>query len=61
MQNFHDPWVWRRAHKATLAMCRNSRQLPQDEGFSITMQMRRAAVNIPTRLAEAIVGLLRRM
>ena len=52
MQDFHQLDVWKRAHELALAVYRNSRDLPREEGFGVMMQMRRAALNIPTRIAE---------
>jgi four helix bundle protein len=43
---FHD------AHALTLAIYKQTRNFPKDEWFGIRMQMRRAAVSVPSNLVE---------
>lgn len=52
MQSFHTLDVWKRSHALTLATYRATQTLPRDEIFGITMQLRRGATAIATRIAE---------
>lgn len=53
MQEFRKLDVWKKAHDLVLAVYRASGSLPKEEVFGITIQLRRAATAIPTRIAEA--------
>lgn len=44
--------VWKRAHELVLAIYRVTQALPKEELFGVTLQLRRAATAIPTRIAE---------
>jgi len=52
LQEFRKLDVWKRAHGLVLAVYRASQDLPKEEVFGITIQLRRAATAIPTRIAE---------
>jgi len=52
MQKFTELKVWEQAHKAVLEVYRLSSGFPSDERYGITAQLRRAAVSIPTNIAE---------
>jgi four helix bundle protein len=52
LQEFRKLDVWKRAHNLVLAVYRSSQDLPKEEVFGITIQLRRAATAIPTRIAE---------
>jgi four helix bundle protein len=52
MRDFRELEVWRRAHQLALDVYRTTDELPKSEIFGITVQLRRAAVAIPTRIAE---------
>ncbi|HVG26998.1 MAG TPA: four helix bundle protein [Acidobacteriaceae bacterium] len=52
MQDFRNLEVWKRAHRLVLAVYRCSQEMPRDEVFGITMQLRRGATAIATRIAE---------
>jgi four helix bundle protein len=52
VQNFQNVDVWRKAHELTLAIYRATDKLPKTELFGVTVQLRRAAVAVPTRIAE---------
>ncbi|HXS12083.1 MAG TPA: four helix bundle protein [Acidobacteriaceae bacterium] len=52
MQEFRKLDIWKRAHELVLAVYRASQDLPKGEVFGITIQLRRAATAIPTRIAE---------
>jgi len=44
--------VWRRSHQFVLHVYKISRQLPLDERYGVTSQIRRAAASIPANIAE---------
>jgi four helix bundle protein len=44
--------VWEKSHKLTLATYRETASFPREELFGLTNQMRRAAVSIPSNIAE---------
>ena len=52
MQDFRKLEVWRRSHQFVLRVYRLSRQLPADERFGLSSQIRRAASAIPANIAE---------
>ncbi|MDP9039541.1 MAG: four helix bundle protein [Acidobacteriota bacterium] len=52
MRNFHDLDIWRKAHQLALEVYRATDSLPKSEVFGISVQLRRTAVAIPTRIAE---------
>ena len=44
--------VWEKAHNLALDVYQISGELPKSESYGLQIQMRRAAVSIPTNLAE---------
>jgi four helix bundle protein len=52
MQDFRELGVWVKAHRLALDVYRTTDSLPKNEVFGITVQLRRAAVAVPTRIAE---------
>ncbi len=52
MKDFRDLEVWRKAHALTLDTYFATRVLPSGESFGLTHQLRRAATNVSTRIAE---------
>ena len=52
MQDFHNLLVWQKSHQLVLQVYRVSRDFPRDELYGITSQMRRAAVSVPSNIAE---------
>ena len=52
MQRFTDLKVWQRSHALVLAIYRATMSFPADERFGITSQLRRAAVSVPSNIAE---------
>lgn len=52
MQRFFDLAVGKRAHRWVLAIYRVTTRFPADERYGITAQLRRAAVSVPTNVAE---------
>lgn len=52
IQSFTDLEVWRKAHKLVLLIYRITKKFPKEELFSLTNQMRRAAISITSNIAE---------
>jgi four helix bundle protein len=52
VRDFREVNVWRKAHELALATYRATESLPKNEIFGITVQLRRAAISIPTRIAD---------
>ena len=49
---FSDLRVWRRAMELAVNVYRSTATFPHEEIYSLTQQMRRAAVSIPSNIAE---------
>jgi four helix bundle protein len=49
---FQDLVVWQKAHQLALEVYRSTTSFPPDGRFGLTSQMRRAAVSIPSNIAE---------
>ncbi len=52
MQHFGDLKVWQRSHALVLELYRLTAGFPGDERFGLVSQLRRAAVSVPTNIAE---------
>jgi four helix bundle protein len=52
MQNFRQLQVWQKAHQLTLDVYRITRDLPRDELYGLTAQLRRSSSSIAANLAE---------
>lgn len=52
MRDFRDIKVWAKSHDLTLAIYQVSRSFPKEEAYVLTSQIRRAAISIPTNIAE---------
>jgi four helix bundle protein len=52
VQSFRDLEVWQRSMELTAMVYRLTKQFPREEIFGITGQLRRAAVSIPSNIAE---------
>ena len=51
-RTFRDLIVWQKAHEYTLATYAFTATFPKTETYSLSSQMRRAAVSIPANIAE---------
>jgi four helix bundle protein len=52
MQDFRDLKVWQKAHRFVLDVYTATHAFPREELYGLTSQLRRAAVSIPTNMAE---------
>lgn len=50
--NYQDLRAWRKAMELALEIYRCTRLFPRDELYGLTSQMRRAAVSVPSNIAE---------
>lgn len=60
IQSHRDLRVWQKSMNLVVAVYRLTRTFPRDELFGLTSQMRRAAVSIPSNIAEGHGRLNRR-
>ncbi len=51
-ESWQDLLVWQKAHTAALEVYRTTKTFPADERFRLTDQLCRAAISIPTNIAE---------
>ena len=51
-RKFEDLLVWQKAYEFVLAVYRFTASFPKQEVYGMTIQMRRAAVSIPSNIAE---------
>ena len=52
MQKFQDLRVWQRGHALVLQVYRLTSSFPAEERFGLIAQLRRAALSVPTNIAE---------
>jgi four helix bundle protein len=52
MQRFTDLKVWQRGHSLVLSVYRLTTGFPQTERYGLVSQLRRAALSVPTNIAE---------
>ena len=52
VQSFRDLLVWQRAIQMCVAIYRLTNGFPRDELYGLTSQIRRAAVSVPSNIAE---------
>jgi four helix bundle protein len=51
-QSFRDLLVWQKAMQLTVAIYRLTQGFPREEIYGLTSQIRRAAVSVPSNIAE---------
>ena len=56
MQRFTDSRVWQRSHALILQVYRLTQELPTDERYGLVSQLRRAALSVPTNIAQGTKG-----
>lgn len=52
IQKFQDLFAWQEARKLALLVYKISKEFPKEELFALTNQIRRAAVSVPSNIAE---------
>ena len=52
IESWRDLLVWQKAHAAALEVYRQTKSFPPEERYHLTNQLRRAAVSVPTNIAE---------
>lgn len=52
MRDYKKLMIWERSHALTLDIYKITKSFPKDELYGLTSQIRRAAVSIPTNMAE---------
>jgi len=52
VKSFHDLIVWQKSMELVTAIYQVSQKFPKEEIFGLTSQIRRAAVSIPSNIAE---------
>jgi four helix bundle protein len=52
VQSFRDLLVWQRAMQLTVVIYRLTKDFPREEIYGLTSQIRRAAVSVPSNIAE---------
>ena len=52
MKDFRTLKVWEKAHALTLAIYKVTEKFPKQEMYALTNQIQRAAVSVPTNIAE---------
>lgn len=52
LRTFRDLTAWQKAYELAIAVYRVTRSFPADERYGLTAQMRRAAVSVPSNIAE---------
>ena len=51
-RTFQDLIVWQKAHQFVLSVYKFTRNLPKEEIYALTSQLRRSAISIPANIAE---------
>jgi len=52
LKNYKELKVWQKSYQLCLAIYKATKIFPKNEGFGLTSQMRRAALSIPSNIAE---------
>jgi four helix bundle protein len=52
MQHYSKLQVWQRSHKLVISLYRSTQAFPIGERYGLTAQLRRAALPVPTNIAE---------
>jgi len=52
LKNYKELKVWQKAYQLCLEIYKITRGFPSDEKYGLTSQMRRAAVSVPSNIAE---------
>ena len=52
LKNFKELKVWQKSYELCIEVYKITKSFPNEEKFSLTSQMRRAAISIPSNIAE---------
>lgn len=52
LRSYKELKVWQKSHQLSLAVYKITKKFPQNERYGMTAQMRRAAVSVPSNIAE---------
>ena len=52
LKNYRELKVWQKSYRLCLDLYRITKEFPKEERYGLTSQMRRAAVSIPSNIAE---------
>ena len=52
MQDFKNVGAWQKAYALVLSVYRETQTMPREEVFGVTMQLRRGAIAVATRISE---------
>lgn len=52
LKNYKELNVWQKAYQLCLGIYRITKDFPRDERYGLTSQIRRAAVSVPSNIAE---------
>ena len=52
LKNFRDLKVWQKSYRLCLDLYKITKKFPKEERYGLTSQIRRAAVSIPSNIAE---------
>ena len=52
LKNYKDLKVWQRSYQLCLEIYKITKEFPREERYGLTSQIRRAAVSIPSNIAE---------
>ncbi len=52
LRNYKELKVWQKSYQLCLEIYKATKTFPKNEGFGLTSQMRRAALSIPSNIAE---------
>ncbi len=53
LKNYKELKVWQKSYQLCLEIYKATKTFPENEGFGLTSQMRRAALSIPSNFADA--------
>ena len=52
LKNYKELKVWQKSYQLCLEVYRITKKFPKDEQYGLTSQIRRAAVSVPSNIAE---------
>lgn len=52
MKDFKELLVWQKSHLLTMAVYKITKSFPKDELYSLTSQIRRSAMSVPSNISE---------